>query len=62
MNLVKVREAADEIKVNPATIWRWLAAGHLTRYVSKPGAPRVTFVDLAQVRKLRERPPVIPVR
>ncbi|MDQ6919094.1 MAG: hypothetical protein M3Z98_07015 [Candidatus Dormibacteraeota bacterium] len=62
MDLRRVQDAAKELGVGEATIWRWLSSGLLKRYKSKPGAPRATFVDLIQVRKLRERPPIIPVR
>lgn len=58
MELVTVQQAADELRVSKATIWRWLGAGHLRRYKNKPDAPRATFVDMIQVRALKARPPV----
>lgn len=58
MELVSVQQAADELGVSKATIWRWLGAGHLRRYKNKPLAPRATFVDMVQARALKERPPM----
>ena len=59
-HLVTVKEASKVIDVHEMTVWRWLRAGLIERYKSKPGAPKVTKVDLNEVRALKESPPVRP--
>ena len=54
-----VEEAAAEIGVAPATVWRYLERGWLTRYYSRVGR-RKTMVDMRELRELRANPPSEP--
>jgi len=54
-----VEEAAAEIGVSAATIWRYLERGWLKRYYSRIGRLK-TMVDMRELRELRENPPSEP--
>jgi predicted site-specific integrase-resolvase len=51
-DLVPLQDAAEEFGVGVTTLYRYLASGELRRY--KRSMDRRTFVDRAQLRKLRE--------
>jgi hypothetical protein len=50
LKLISVEAAAVAADVSTKTIWRWLAAGRLTRY-DRPGRIRV-LVDASELRAL----------
>ena len=54
----RVKDAAEAVGVGEATVWRWLKLGFLTATKSAKGAPRGTFVDVHEVRRVKERPPL----
>lgn len=54
--LTPLIQAAAEFGVSTMTLYRWIAAGQLTRYERPGGRPRV-FVDRKEIRELlRPRP------
>lgn len=55
-DLRPVAEAAELVGVHEMTVWRYLRIGLLERHKSAPGAPRVTKVDLLELRRLRGLP------
>lgn len=54
--LTPLAQAATEFGVSTMTLYRWIAAGKLTRYDRPGGRPRV-FVDKREVRRLLEPRP-----
>jgi hypothetical protein len=56
----RVKDAAAAVGVGEATVWRWIARGFLRVEKSEPGAPRGTFVDVHEVRRVKEHPPTKP--
>jgi predicted site-specific integrase-resolvase len=52
-DLTPLARAATEFGVSTMTLYRWIAAGKLTRYERPGGRPRV-FVDRREIRKLLE--------
>jgi DNA-directed RNA polymerase specialized sigma24 family protein len=55
--LRSVQEAAAEVGIGSATVWRYLQRGLLKRYRQRIGRKR-TLVDVAELRRLIENPPV----
>ena len=55
-SLVSVHDAASEFQVGPATLWRYLKDGRLTRY--RRGMDRQTYIDRTQLRALLRPKPV----
>lgn len=58
--LVRLTEAAEAFGLHPQTVRNYLTRGFLTRYKNKEGAPRATYVDMNELRELRENPPAEP--
>lgn len=56
-----MKDAAEAVGVGEATVWRWIRLGFLTAQRSAPGAPRATMVDVNEVRRVKERPPLRPI-
>lgn len=54
--LTPLAQAATEFGVSTMTLYRWIAAGKLTRYERPGGRPRV-FVDRKEIRTLLEPRP-----
>lgn len=54
----RVKDAAAAAGVGEATVWRWIRRGFLTAVKSAKGAPRGTFVDVHEVRRVKEHPPL----
>ena len=58
-DLTPIEAAAAEFRIARTTLYRWIAAGKLTRYERPGGRPRV-FVDRREIRRLLEPRPVKP--
>ena len=54
----RVKDAAAAAGVGEATVWRWIRLGFLKAEKSVEGAPRGTFVDVHEVRRVKEHPPL----
>lgn len=52
--LVKKRRACELLDMSPATIDRWIAAGHLEKVVFGPRSVRVT---MASIERIIDTPP-----
>jgi excisionase family DNA binding protein len=54
--IVPIGEAARELGVGQSTVYRWLRLGLIQRY-RQPFDRRRTYVDVHEVKELRDHPP-----